>query len=191
MDDMGNRVAQPRNIQRINVRGLTLEVGLDGTSLWSGLRGIPWPVFARRLDLMGQLKALNYASGRVVMVTNCEADDVVSSFGSHRTRAKSKTGKRWLLILIPVLFVLSMVPLGPSPNSINPRPKAVVNQCSVTAIENWLAGKFPTSSKVKVLESAVLGGVTSGLLECDQVKYSYALGSKEPKRVLNLRKLDS
>ena len=188
---MGNRVAQPKNTQRINFRGLTLEVGLEGTSLWSGLRGLPWPVVARRLDLMGQLRALNYARGRVVMVSNCEADHVVSSFGRHRTRAKSKTGKRWLLIIIPVLIVLSMVPLGSRPKSITPTPKVVVNQCSVTAIENWLAGKFPSSSKVKILESAVLGGVTSGLLECDQVRYSYALGSKEPKRVLNLRKLDS
>lgn len=191
MDDMGNRVAQRKKTQRINSRGLSLEFGLKGTTLWSGFRGRPWPVVARRLDLMGQLRAIKYSSGRVVMVTNSDPEDIVSSLGGHRTPAKARISNWWLPILIPVLGALCLVPLGSHKAPVINKRNGAVNPCSVTSIENWLTGNSNNPSKIKMLDSSVLGGVTSGLLECDGVRYSYALGSKEPKRVLNFRKLDS
>jgi hypothetical protein len=93
---------------------------------------------------------------------------------------------------IPILAVLCVVPLGNVAKVSHPVKvsKKVIDTCSPDAISSWIEGAGE-SGYIKALSTSVLGGVTVGTLECKGSRYSYTLGSEEPKRVLKLQKLDS
>jgi hypothetical protein len=108
---------------------------------------------------------------------------------------RSSRGKRHNLKFVAVtsglglVFAAVLVPL-PTPEA---KPRLELkesNPCSLAEIKKAISGATE-DSKIEFLGAETFGGVTSGSLLCEGLKYSYALESKGLERVLKVRRLDS
>jgi hypothetical protein len=128
---------------------------------------------------------------RVKLIVSEDLETVQRLLAGRAT--KSKLSKVFLAgIGVPIVALLSFVPLGSGASVTHPEKvsKNVIEPCSAQSISGWIEGSGE-SGVIKALSTSVLGGVTVGTLDCNGSRYSYTLGSEEPKRVLKLQKLDS
>ena len=184
-------MANKSDVVRRRISGLRLNTNQLNTRIRHGFLSKPWPQLANKLDSLGWLESISITNGEVLIDSVADPNLISQVIAGHRT--KSKIHKPMVLsIAVVVLIVLSLIPLGKSPKVV---PKQVasakLSPCSDSLIEQWLEGHLIKGSPIKALDTSILGGVTAGIVECKGARYSYTLGSKEPKRVLNLRKLDS
>lgn len=139
---------------------------------------------------MRQLETLTLTDQRVTLGTNLPIESLMALLKGHSKSRNRPLG--WLLLpAIGVIAALMLIPLGKAqvePKQVN--QVSVIDPCSDAELEQWLLGKSD-SREPKLGKSTIIGGVVVGTVECDNSRYSYALGFKEPKRVLTFKKLDS
>ncbi|MEN9609168.1 MAG: hypothetical protein RLZZ06_1099 [Actinomycetota bacterium] len=175
---------------RKKLRGFKMVTSLTRTSIQGRSGGAAWPIAANRLDQVGYLHDLSWGKGAVAMQSEADPELIATVLTGHRAKPKTR---RYLLVtaIVPLLIVFSVIPLGKSPVVLHPKQAAQTNLCSAEQLTKWLEGDITSDPKVKLRGATILGGVTAGVIQCGQSRYSYTLGSKEPKRVLNFVKLDS
>lgn len=188
---MGNHAKNQTKPDRTRLKGYRVIQQLEGLELvpnpWNG----SWLKFASRLQSLGALEYVDASSRTPKLYVSLDADVVKSMLSGRRIARRLPRVAAYGLIL-PVLLVLGVMPLGPKPSVQNDVviPKTKINPCSPEVISQWLQGAGE-SQEITPLGTSVLGGVTVGTLECKGSRYSYTLGSEEPKRVLKLQKLNS
>ena len=175
---------------RKKLRGFKMVTSLTRTSIQGRSGGAAWPIAAYRLDQVGYLHGLSLDKGAVAMESEADPELIATVLTGHR--AKPRTRRVLLVIaIVPILIVFGVIPLGRSSVVSHRKQVAQTVPCSAEQLTKWLEGGNTSDPKVKLRGATILGGVTAGVIECGQSRYRYTLGSKEPKRVLNLVKLDS
>jgi hypothetical protein len=187
---MGTRVSQRSGTTKVKAKGLNA-IATDGqVEITSKLIGFAWPILAKRLEIQGALNGILLRKGKVFL----RAEEIGFHPSSlHRGHARKSKFKPFLLasLAIPVLVLAATTPLVSASEKSDRRPKQAVNTpCAEDQLRNWLT-TGNDGGEIKTLETSLLGGVISGTFECLDARYSYTLGSEEPKRVLKLQKLDS
>lgn len=188
---MGNHAKNQTKPDRTRLKGYRVIQQLEGLELvpnpWNG----SWLKFASRLQSLGALEHVDASSRTPKLFVSVDAS-VIKSMLSGRRIARRFPKVAAFGLTLPVLLVLGVMPLGskPSVQSDVVTSKIKINSCSPETIGKWLQGSGE-SQEIMPLGTSVLGGVTVGTLECKGSRYSYTLGSEEPKRVLKLQKLNS
>lgn len=177
----------------VRVAGFSAVQHADLLELFVDRGNNSWPKFAKRLQGLGYLLAVETRMTRVKLLLSVDLETVQRMLSGRKGKTKMP---RYVLFAfaVPITVLLAFLPLGNSAKIATPVQvvKTEIRPCSQVAITNWIEGEGEGESEVlKVLTTAVLGGVTVGTLECKGSRYSYTLGSEEPKRVLKLQKLDS
>jgi hypothetical protein len=187
---MGTRVRQSSSATKVKAKGLNAR-STDGlVEISPTLTGFAWPILAKRLEIQGALKGVHFHKGRVFLRAE---EDGLHLPSLHRRHARKSKLKPFVLasLAIPVVVLAATLPLGSRSDESNRNQKQVVtNPCGEDQLRNWLT-TGNDGGEIKTLEASLLGGVISGTFECLDARYSYTLGSEEPKRVLKLQKLDS
>ena len=188
---MGNHLQTDTRDRGVRISGYLAVQLLDALELSVSVGNNSWPKFANRLQGLGLLIGIETRMKRVKLIVSEDLETVQRLLAGRASKAKLP---KFVMagIGIPVLAVLGFMPLAHEANA--PRPvtisQKVIEPCSAHAISSWIQGAGE-SDEIKVLSTSVLGGVTVGTIECKGSRYSYTLGSEEPKRVLKLQKLDS
>lgn len=188
---MGIHSQQTEKAKGIRLAGYKINQQLDHVELIPSPWNKTWPKLASRFQSLGVLKGVLTQARGAKMIVALEPDAIVAMISKrHRKRQLPKIFAFGMLV--PVLVLASLIPLKKGSTERIPAQvvKSVSQPCSLDIIGRWLQGAGE-SDYVKMLGTSVLGGVTAGTLECKGTRYSYTLGSEEPKRVLKLQKLDS
>lgn len=187
---MGNHVATFSNRTWTRFRTFRLMPNESRTKLRVGAIGVAWPVVAKRLEIQGHLGALEHDGNYVLMSSKLNESDLKANLQRHRKVKPAR--KIWIIIpSLMLIAIISCIPLGEEKHAIEAHPAIQIREdCDTSLIGSWLLGEGDFSY-LKLGKSSSLGGVVVGTLECKGERYSYTLGSRDPKRVLNLRKLDS
>ena len=188
---MGNHSKTEISNHGVRISGYLAVQHLEALELTVSAGNNSWPKFANRLQSLGFLIGIEIRMKRIKFFVS-EDLETVQRLLAGRTR-KAKLPKFLLAgIGIPILAVFCAVPLGNISNVSQPMKvsKRVIEPCSPDAISSWIEGAGE-SGHISAISASVLGGVTVGTLECKGSRYSYTLGSEEPKRVLKLQKLNS
>lgn len=188
---MGNhtKLFTKNNGQR--VRGYRVIQQLDFAEVIPNWGNSTWLKVANRFQSLGVLLNIDVNSKRPSLQVSIDSD-AVRAMLSGRSRSRKAPKVAVLGLVLPALLLLSTIPL----RTMHPTQKeivvvkSVINPCSPETIGRWLQGAGE-SSAITPMGASVLGGVTVGTLKCNGSRYSYTLGSEEPKRVLKLQKLDS
>lgn len=175
----------------IRISGYRALQHLDALELVANRSNSSWPKFAKRLQVLGFLNGIETTGDRTSLFVSLDVETVQ---GILAGRARRKKIPIWMGFgaAIPVFMVLAFVPLG-SKAPVEHRStvsKHVSNPCALAAISEWIQGAGE-QVEIKALSTSLMGGIEVGTLECKGSRYSYTLGSEEPKRVLKLQKLDS
>jgi hypothetical protein len=188
---MGNHSQADMRIRGVRISGYLAVQYLDVLELNVSAGNNSWPKFANRLNGLGYLVGIETRMKRVKLIVS-EDLETVRRLLDGRARKLKLPNFVMAGIGVPILVVLGFMPLGhmakaPQPVTVSQK---VIEPCSAQAISSWIEGSGE-SGVIKALSTSVLGGVTVGTLDCNGSRYSYTLGSEEPKRVLKLQKLDS
>lgn len=187
---MGTRASHFEGTTKLKARGFRAKQSKGLVEIRSTLTGIAWPVLAKRLEIQGAFKEVRFQNGKVFL--SAEENGLHLS-SLHRRHARNSKVKPFILagLAIPILVVLTTTPLGSKVDQSEiSHQEAERNPCEDAQLRKWLT-TGNEEADIKSLETSLLGGVISGTLECLESRYSYTLGSDEPKRVLKLQKLDS
>jgi hypothetical protein len=173
------------------VAGYRVLQHVDGLELIANRKNNSWPKFANRLRSLGFLSGIQTQSKQTRLFVSVDFETIQGLLASHAR--KSRVSRSVIAgVAVPVAAILCFVPLG-GKSVVQKPPKSLhktAEPCSLEVIRKWIEGS-DESNEIKALSTSVLGGVTVGTLECEDGRYSYTLGSEEPKRVLKLQKLDS
>lgn len=187
---MGTRVSQSSVTTKLKAKGFNARATDGIVQISPALTGFAWPILAKRLEIQGALRGVHFLNGKVFL--RAEENGLHLS-SLHRGHARKSKFKPFLLasLAIPVLVLAATTPLG-SRDDQSPLvlKQAVTNPCEEALLRNWLT-TGSEDGDIKTIETSILGGVITGTFECLDTRYSYTLGSEEPKRVLKLQKLDS
>jgi hypothetical protein len=187
---MGIRAYETNASKPISFGNFRLFTDMGETTIRLKSKAVAWPVTASKLDKVGLLKSIQFSGNEVQLSSAADEDQVKRLLTGHRKSRKLRL--RYLLVpVIPAVVTASLVPLGPAQNVATEHLSLAKQECSDELITKWLEGNDQKASHLNLISTTVLGGVTSGTLQCKDSRYSYTLGSKEPKRVLNLKRLDS
>jgi hypothetical protein len=188
---MGNHAALKIKTNWMNFAGYQLQNGDRSMHIRTRGWSHAWPVLAHKLEKHQALKGLEPSvGGGVTLVAELTETTLMNLLSSHR--AQSKKLKAWLIgLILPMIALLAFIPLGGGEvQSKKITISQPIDPCGVPTLEAWLMGTG-TVVEARLEKSTSLGGVVVGTLECKGSRYSYTLGSKEPKRVISLKKLDS
>lgn len=188
---MGNHAAVKIKSRWIKSSGV--QVNFENSRIRVGNRNLAttWPVIAKRLEVQGDLGAVNLTESEVSLDAKFDSVELRNWLQGHRKT--STFPKRWLLMWASLVLVgvLACMPLGERKVILKSSNHAnTIDTCSTSELENWLLGK-QTLDTPTLGKSTSIGGIVVGTMECKGSRYSYTLGLKEPKRVLNLKKLNS
>ena len=187
---MGIRAFESSTSKPITFGSFRLSTNQGDITIRLKAKAVPWPVTASRLDKAGLLKSIQVCGNEVQLNSAADEEQVKQLLAGHRKSRKPKL--RYLFVpLVPILVIASLLPLGHSMKGAAEHLSGVKQECSDEVISKWLEGGIQNVKQLSLISTTVLGGVTSGTLQCKDSRYSYTLGSKEPKRVLNLKRLDS
>ena len=188
---MGIHSIQVRKVDVIRLAGYKM------TQLYEHVELVPrrwnkaWPKLADRFQSLGALKSLETGVQGIKIFVSLDLA-VVEAMITGRRRPRRFPKVIAFGILVPVLILASLIPI--KSGVVERIPEKVTTSssqpCSLDAIGRWLQGTGETED-IKIQGTSVLGGVTVGTLDCKESRYSYTLGSEEPKRVIKLQKLDS
>ena len=187
---MGTHTAEKNRKSWTHCGGYAIQTTSYGARLRNTFWSIPWPVLAQKLDSQSKLEKLELSDGSVTMESNLPEDILRNLLLGHR---RDRKWNSWWIsaALVPVIGIFACVPLSEPRAQAKPVIVAkAIDPCNLATIEDWLLGSR-NSGEPQLGRSVSLGGVTVGTVECRNAKYSYTLELKEPKRVLNLKKLDS
>ena len=187
---MGNHSASTSKGTWTHCAGYLINAGDQFTVLRTRQLTQSWPVIAKKLDDQGRLENLRFSEGQVTLATRLSSHTLENLLKGH---AKPKATKKALAIalMVAALGVFASIPLGQSQVTLKPKPIVKASDpCRISMLQDWLLGT-KSIEEPRLGKTSVLGGVTVGTIECNGSRYSYTLGSKEPKRVLNLKKLNS
>lgn len=187
---MGTRAKIKFKTKAIRFRGVTFEDFDSSCLIKVGLNSKSWPQIAMKLDVAGLSPEISQGKTQTFIRVNALADVCRDIIAGHKMGRKTKP--IWFLIgAIPIVVIAGTILLG---HKVSPATTKITHEidssCSEEMIIGWLEGRT-NSGEVKLLETSVLGGITAGSIQCKDSRYKYTLGSKEPKRVLNLELLDS
>ena len=188
---MGNHAQAKFGNRAVRLSGYQAVQHFETLELTVSAGNNSWPKFASRLQGLGLLIGIETRMKRVKLIVSEDLETVQRLLAGRASKAKLP---KFVMagVGVPVVAVLGFMPLAHEANA--PRPvtisQKVIEPCSAQAISSWIQGAGE-SDEIKVLSTSVLGGVTVGTIECKGSRYSYTLGSEEPKRVLKLQKLDS
>ena len=188
---MGNHTKQLRKNNGQRFRGYRVVQQLDFAEVIPNWGNSTWPKVANRFQSLGVLLRIDVNSKRPSLQVSIDSDSVRAML-SGRRRSRKAPKVAVLGLALPALLLLSAIQLG-TKHPVQEKlivVKTVINPCSPEIIGRWLQGAGE-SSEITPMGASVLGGVTVGTLKCNGSRYSYTLGSEEPKRVLKLQKLDS
>jgi hypothetical protein len=188
---MGNHSQTDMRIRGVRISGYLAVQHFEVLELTVLAGNNSWPKFANRLQSLGFLVGIDTRMKRIKLIVSEDFETVRRLLDGRAS--KSKLPKVFLAgIGVPIVALLSLVPLGSGASVSHPEKvsKKVIYPCSPNIISSWIEGSVE-SGVIKALSTSVLGGVTVGTLDCNGSRYSYTLGSEEPKRVLKLQKLDS
>ncbi len=188
---MGNHSRSKVEERSIRISGYRAIQHLESLELVANRFNSSWPKLANRLQSLGFLRGIQVLSNRTSLFVSLDVETVQ---GIIAGRARRKKVPKWIGFgaAIPVLAALAFVPLGssaPIQHHANAH-KHDLDPCALDSISEWIQGAGE-SAEIKSLSASLLGGITVGTLECNGSRYSYTLGSEEPKRVLKLQKLDA
>ncbi len=150
-----------------------------------------WPHLLKRFEIAGFKANVDVKKRATTISVSASESQLRAILGGHARQ--NRVSKVWVVIpLVLILGVLASIPLVPATSKTPPaKPEGpTTDQCAESNIIQWLQGKS-TSSAIQPLEISLLGGITAGTVQCKGSRYRYTLGSKEPKRVLNLIRLDT
>ncbi len=187
---MGTRARKLSGTTKLKAKGLNAKETGGLVEISPTLTGFAWPILAKRLEIQGAFKGVHCKKGKVFL--SAEDNGLLLS-SLHRSHARKSKFKPVLLasLAMPVLVFATITPLGSKHDqSVLVQKQVVANPCEEGQLRNWLTTGEEDGS-INALETSILGGVISGTFECLDTRYSYTLGSEEPKRVLKLQKLDS
>lgn len=147
-----------------------------------------WLKFVKRLNVLGFSTVVSMNGGYAKVITNAGVETVKVLARICR----SKTPFLFLaLIMVPLVALAVFHPEIKPVKKVSKKMEVIaVDHCATKLISEWLETGVGDSSAT-LLESNSIGGVTSGLVECEGKRYSYTLELSEPKRVLKLDRLDS
>ena len=188
---MGNHSKTENSNRGVRISGYLAVQHLEALELTVSAGNNSWPKFANRLQSLGCLIGIEIRMKRIKFFVSEDLETVQRLLAGRASKAKLP---KFVMagVGVPVVAVLGFMPLAHEANA--PRPvtisQKVIEPCSAHAISSWIQGAGE-SDEIKVLSTSVLGGVTVGTIECKGSRYSYTLGSEEPKRVLKLQKLNS
>lgn len=188
---MGMHANQVRKSDIVRMAGYKLTKQLDHVDLVPSKWNKSWPKLARRFQSLGALKGFETGTQGATMKIALELD-VIQNMISGRGRKRRFPKALAIGLVVPLLVVASLIPIqkGDTERIALKVATRQTQPCSLEAIGRWLQG-VGKSEEIEIRGTSVLGGVTAGTLECKGSRYSYTLGSEEPKRVLKLQKLDS
>lgn len=149
-----------------------------------------WPRIAQKFHDFGVLQELKSRGRNTTFVLGADKEQVVRILSG---RSKKPKGRNRVAIWssIAAVVIASLFPLGNQAKGLSPvqQVKQISQTCSATEVSQWLRGDLE-SNRITISNTSVIGGVTSGTLVCETARYSYTLGSEEPKRVLKLQRLN-
>lgn len=188
---MGSHVIQVPNDKATRIHGYKMHQRMKHLEVVPSRWNKSWPKLANRFQTIGVLKGLEISTKGTVMIVALELDAVAALIAGRRRKSNLRKVIGFSM-LTPVLVIASFIPLKNGgveqiPLKVATRPS---EPCSLEALGRWLQGAGE-SEDIKIQGTSILGGVTVGTLDCKGSRYSYTLGSEEPKRVLKLQKLDS
>lgn len=188
---MGIHSKQVGKTGAIRVAGYKIFQHFDHVELMPSYWNKNWPKLASRFESLGALRGLETGAQGTKMIVDLDVRVIEGMISGRRLKRRFPRLIGFGL-LVPVLVFASLLPLKNGIPERRPDKAALsANQsCSLDAVGRWLRG-LGESEDIKMLGTSVLGGVTAGTLECKGTRYSYTLGSEEPKRVMKLQKLDS
>ena len=189
---MGIHSNQVRKVDVIRMNGFKLTLHQDHVEVMPSHLNKAWPKLAGRFQMLGVLKGFETGAQGTKMIVGLELGVIETMISGQRRRKGRFRKALGISLIIPVLVVASLIPM--KSGAVERIPVKVSTRqsepCSLDAIGRWLQGAGE-SEDIKIQGSSVIGGVTAGTLDCNGSRYSYTLGSEEPKRVLKLQKLDS
>jgi hypothetical protein len=188
---MGIHSNPARKAEVLRMNGFKMTQRLDHVEVVPSRWNKAWPKLASRFQSLGVLKGFDVGARGATMAVGLELD-VIEAMISGRQRKRRFPKVIGLGLLVPVLVFASLIPTKHGGDKRIPVKvsSAQSKSCSLDFVGRWLQG-VDESEEIKILGTSMLGGVTAGTLECKGSRYSYTLGSEEPKRVLKLQKLDS
>lgn len=155
-----------------------------------GKLGLGWPALAKKLDNQGVLAGIELKSGRVSLTTSADLPLLRALVQGHGRKSKFVPIVSGLALFVVIGATSFLTLVGNVKQGKIVKPDTVVNPCDYSMLRKWLTGTAE-NNHVQLKQSSILGGISSGVIECEGTRYSYTLGSEEPKRVLKLQELDS
>jgi hypothetical protein len=175
--------------KHIRQRGLLIRCLEGHLEIHFGFTARPWPTIWKRLSLAGLAVSITHL-GKPVLRVDSNLDALLAAIEPRSSKRKSRYLNLWAASAgFCMLMTAVFVPIPTHQTKSKPEPKTS-NPCSVVEIQKVISGTTE-NSQIEFLKSETFGGVTSGALLCEGVKYSYALESRGLERVLKVRKLDS
>jgi len=161
--------------------------GVDSSEFIPNWRFSGWLRLANRLQSLGLRVIPTYRQGRLRLVTDISAESL-ARYIENRATKKMSSRKFLILPTLPLIVVLAFVPLGSKKVIAIEKKVNSSTACSQEHLTGELRKRevtLPISNEVRV------GGISSGVVECNHARYSYTLDRTTTKRVLKLVKLDS
>lgn len=188
---MGIHLNQVRKADVIRKNGFKMTQHLDYVEVVPSRWNKAWPKLASRFQSLGALKGFETGARGTKMTVGLELDVIEAMIAGRRRKSRFPKALSFSL-LVPVLVVASLIPMKKGEVERIPVKvsRSQTGPCSLDAIGRWLQDAGETED-IQIQGTSILGGVTVGTLVCKGSRYSYTLGSEEPKRVLKLQKLDS
>lgn len=179
-------IKEHRNSKRIH--GLRLVMSDDFTKVTFGFKSSLWVKLATKLRARGFSVLITNSKWRPVLVTSATFKEIELCLSSRVARRKLPRLAIYSSVGT-VALALAFVPLPKA--EVTQKPKAGIDvPCATEKIKAALSGR-KYFEQISVTPAIQIGGVESGVVTCEDHRYSYTLDLKEVKRVLKLLELDS
>lgn len=188
---MGSRAYVKSRLATVRKANFKISVKQGFTEVRTTTWSKSWPKIAQKFLDFGVLREIKPRGRNITFVVELNKDQVVQILSGRSQKSKGNT-RVIIWLSITGIIIASLFPLGKQMKGISAVrvPNNLGHSCTTLEVSKWLRGDSKTN-RMTILETSVIGGITSGTLLCESTKYSYTLGSKEPKRVLKLQKLDT
>jgi hypothetical protein len=188
---MGSHVKESKKLRTIRIGRAKWVYDGDYLSYRVPKTGKAWPQLVKKFEV-ADIKVEVALKGKSTVISVFASEAELRTVIEGHASSKSFTRSWFVIPIFASLMALLFIPLG-TPKSEQPKKQVVEspkNECSNSNIIRYLE-MGETSNVIQPIQISFLGGITAGTIECKGSRYSYTLESKEPKRVLNLNRLDT